>query len=187
MSRPIPVAICHAPADACYATELESHLSVLRHSGEIAVLRPALVAPGALREQAVDDQLRQAELIVLLLSRGYRSALLQELKIAQAQYRAGQARVAPVCLGAADLAGSWLDRMVQLPSISKRETADRDHAWTEVARGILQAAQAPRLRPQRARGQEPAPTGPQLTIGGSVSGDSMVVVGHDVQVRVNRR
>ena len=145
MRPPIRLFICYANQDERLRAELEAHLAPLRDVAES--WSEHCINPGANRQQEVDLKLAQADIVLLLISADFLATrYLEDPAVTSAveRHRAGLARVVPIILRETLWKGLPLGKLQVLPRNQKAVVTweDRDSAWTDVVRGILQAITA---------------------------------------------
>jgi len=128
--------------DREYLEQLLRHLSVLRRKGKIAAWDDQLILPGEEWDDAVKNQLAQADIILLLISADFLSTDYiwdVEIKTAMERHAQKSAQVVPIVLRPC----SWEEdtpfgKLNGLPSKAKPVSSysDRDQAWLEVVQGI---------------------------------------------------
>ncbi len=132
----------YAPADDSYREGLEKQLVVLKYQGRIKWWYSGNVTGG--KDQGAESlrHLNEAQIILLLVSSDFMSSRFfsQELKQAEARYKAGKARVIPILLRPTE---GWSEtrpfgNLVPLPKDGRPIEAwsRRDQALYEVAKGI---------------------------------------------------
>lgn len=144
VSQPMRLFYSYASEDEFLLQELERHLSVLKRQGVIQTWHGGLVqAGGALAEQQL-SQLREAHIVLLLVSAYFVSSdhlIDVQLPLALDRHTSGAARVFRLLTRPVDVTGSPLEKLPYLPDDGKPVTtwSERDAAWTNVAAGIRQA------------------------------------------------
>lgn len=128
--------------DREYLEQLLRHLSVLRRKGKIAAWDDHQILPGEEWDDAVKNQLAQAEIILLLISADFLATDYiwdVEIKTAMERHAQNAVQVVPIVLRAC----SWEEdtpfgKLNGLPSKAKPVSSygDRDQAWLEVVKGI---------------------------------------------------
>ena len=174
--EPVSLFYCYAHKDKRLRDELQKHLMILQRRG---VIRPWVdrdIVPGEDWNQAIHDQLRQAELVLMLVSADFIASdyiMGVEYKLAMQRQDEGRATVVPVLLRDVDLADedgplAALLKRQGLPPEMKAVTrwSNRDSAWTAVAAGLrtaVKAIQARRAAPAKvpARSAPPQDAGSQ--------------------------
>lgn len=135
--RPLRILLHHAPSDAEYAGELRKHLQPLCRQGLAELFAPLL--PGAVLEQEQERWLREADLLLALLSVDYLAAADCEALLRRALERPGGGlRIVPVLLRATRLEGTLLAGRQALPTNSRpvTEWRHRDAAWQAIATAL---------------------------------------------------
>jgi len=154
--EPVSLFYCYAHKDKRLRDELQKHLMILQRRG---VIRPWVdrdIVPGEDWNQVIDDQLRQAELVLMLVSADFIASeyiMGVEYKLAMQRQDEGRATVVPVLLRDVDLADedgplAALLKRQGLPPEMKAVTrwSNRDSAWTAVAAGLRATVKAIQAR-----------------------------------------
>ncbi len=125
---------------------LETHLALLRREGLIAGWHDRNISAGREWENAIDEWLERAKLVLLLISADFIASDYcydRELKRALEKHEAGETRVIPIILRPADWKSAPFGKLLALPTDGKPVTKwrNRDEAWANVAQGIRAAIQ----------------------------------------------
>ena len=125
--------------------ELERHLAILQRQGLISAWHDRQIGAGTEWAGAIDAHLEAAGIVLLLISADFLSSRYcydKEMTRALARHAAGEARVIPVLLRAAEWQDAPFNHLQALPSGGAPVTSwsNRDEAFADVARGIRQAA-----------------------------------------------
>jgi hypothetical protein len=152
---PVPVFCSYSHHDHPFREELETQVSPLVRQRLISFWSDRRIAPGEAWEQAIDEKLETAEIVVLLVSAYFVQSdycYTRELQRALERDRAGAARVIPIFVRSFVWQGLDFAHLQGLPENGKPITAhtDRDEAWTQVVTGIRKVALE--LRDQRGSG-----------------------------------
>ena len=156
---PVTLFYSYAHEDEALREELQDHLMILERRRVIRSWHDRAIVPGSDWNKEIDEHLRAADLILLLISKDFIASDYiwgAELEIAMQRHRDGDAVVVPVRLRAVDLqpedaadipflALQGLPRDL-LPVMS---WPSRDEAWTNVASGL-------RARVNEIRARRPA-------------------------------
>jgi len=110
------------------------------------------IAPGQEWEEAIDEKLKTADVVLLLVSPdfvGSDYAYYREMQQALERHEQGEAVVIPIIVRPVDWEGEPFGKLQALPRDAKpvTEWSNRDTAWLDVARGIRKAVEEPRIRP----------------------------------------
>lgn len=145
-SRAISLFDSYSHKDEGLRDELATHLSVLRRQGVIEQWHDRRIGAGKEWEQAIDEHLNTADIILLLVSPDFLASDYcydVELRRAMERHEAGGARVIPIIIRPCDWHGAPFGKLNALPKDGKpiRKWKNRDDAWTEVAGGIRQVAE----------------------------------------------
>jgi tetratricopeptide (TPR) repeat protein len=135
------VFISYAPKDQRYLTQLEVCLKSLERQGLLRTWSHQQIGAGTLREQAIDTQLNEASIILLLVSPDFIASdycYSVEMERAMKRHEANEVRVIPILLRPIDLTGTPIEQLQFLPLNGKPITRwqNRDQAWHEVVKGI---------------------------------------------------
>jgi CheY-like chemotaxis protein len=177
--RPEPVTLFYSYAheDEPLRDELQDHLAILERRGVIRSWHDRAIVPGHDWSQEIDQHLREADLVLLLISKDFVASdyiMGVELGLAMQRQQRGEATVVPILLRPVDLQPEDAHDMPfvnllkpqGLPRDLKPVTtwSNRDEAWTQVASGLRATVNAIRaLRPALPapeRVPKMAPTGP---------------------------
>jgi len=131
----------YAHEDEKLRVELEKHLSLLERQGLLRGWHDRKIEPGSNWDEEIDDRLRRADVILLLVSADFMASDYiwgKELEVAMERHDAGDARVIPVILRPVDWATAPFARLQALPRDGKPVVSwpSRDEAFLDVARGI---------------------------------------------------
>lgn len=134
---PLPVFIGYARHDEAFLRELCAQLSPLESSGEIRLLFDTLLEAGTVWERTLLEQLRSAEVVILLISSAFLSSpyiTTTEWPIIEQRHRRGECEVAPVLVRQCrfDRAPVGALKVIRPGSRSVDEHDRRDPAWVEV-------------------------------------------------------
>lgn len=145
---PKTVFFSYSHKDEALRDELETHLKLLQRQGIISGWHDRKIQPGVDWAREIDQQLENARLILLLVSADFLASdycWSKETIRAIERHKAGDATVIPVILRSCDWKGAPFSELQGLPKDMKAVTSwpDRDAAWTDVAKGIRRAAEAP--------------------------------------------
>lgn len=127
--------------DEKYRAELEAHLALLTRRGAVDVWHDRKIRPGQDWAREIDQNLDHANLVLLLISADFVASEYCygiEMTRALERARAGATHVVPILVRKCDVEGAPFSGLHWLPSGSKpvKNWADRDSAWTDVARGV---------------------------------------------------
>lgn len=133
----------YAPQDEDLRHQLAKHLSILQRRGIIDTWYDRDIEAGSDRQAEIDQQLNQADIILLLVSSDFLASDYcydVEVKRAMERHAAAEARVIPVILRPVDWQDAPFGELQALPHggqpISKWN--DADEALLEVVKGIRQ-------------------------------------------------
>ncbi len=139
--KPIEVFISYHEEDEELRQELEKHLVILRREQIITVWHHRKIVPEQEIKGEIDQHLKQAGLILLLISPDFIDSDYHwtlEVTRALEQDAAGKARVILVLLRHADWDNPPINKLSFLPSNGKpiKSWNDRDEGFLEVVKGI---------------------------------------------------
>jgi WD40 repeat protein len=168
-ARAIKIFCCYAPEDEALLVELIKHLASLERSGQITIWYAGKIPPGTEQEPEIDQHLKAADLILLLMSADFISSNFlgphdysRVIRQVLERHKEGKACVIPViaryCL--------WEETPVigglkPLPAKGRAITKwrNRGEAYEDVARGIKAA-----ILDQQARGEQSGEAKDAVTI-----------------------
>jgi hypothetical protein len=135
----------YAHADERLRDQLSVHLAILRREAVITEWHDRDITAGADWEQAINEHLEAADIILLLVSPDFTNSDYcwgKETIRALERHDAGSGRVIPVIIRPTDWRGAPFGRLEALPKDAKPVTVwkNRDLAWLDVANGIRKAA-----------------------------------------------
>lgn len=138
----VTLLLCYAQKDVSMVKELKNHLRVLERKGLIEIWDKGNISPGEEWKEAIDEHLRQAQIILLLISASFLASdfcYKVELRGAIERHEHKAARVIPVILRPA----LWreeasLDKLEPLPDEARPivKWATRDEGYNNIAVGI---------------------------------------------------
>jgi len=165
--QPVSLFYSYAHEDEPLRDELAGHLKILERRGLIQAWHDRQIRPGQAWDQAIDQHLSAADLVLLLISKDFiGSDYIWGVELAQAMHRqqAGQCEVVPIIVRAVDLDPSDAEdlpflKLQGLPPDLKPVTSweNRDEAWTQVAKGLRSTVNAIRARKPAAPAAAVAP------------------------------
>ncbi|MEL6763156.1 MAG: COR domain-containing protein [Cyanobacteria bacterium J06607_6] len=131
--------------------QLETHLKLLQRQGLIQPWHDRRILPGDDWEDAIDDNLNRADIILFLVSPDFlNSDYCYEIEMPQAMERheKGEATVIPIIVRPVDWRGTPFNKLSWLPQNGEPVTQwrDRDAAWLNVETGIKDAIAAMKVR-----------------------------------------
>lgn len=144
-SRAIKIFLAYADEDAALRDTLEDHFVTLKNEGRITVWCKRNILPGSNWVEEVEQNLKTAQLILLLLSANFLASedfhLFEKQVIAL--YKARKAHVIPLLLRPVDYRDTALNQLQILPRNQKPivKWGDRDEAFQAVAAEIRQVIQ----------------------------------------------
>ena len=146
----LKTSVAHRAED--FRQALETHLSLLRRQGHIAVWHDRNITAGTTWAQAIDTHLRTAQIILLLISADFLASdycVDTEMAHALERHAAGSARVIPIIVRPADWHSAPFGALQALPTDGKAITSwpNLDEAWLNVAQGLRRVLGEMRGRP----------------------------------------
>ena len=141
MTAPLKVFFSYAHADEAHRETLANHLSALEDEGLIVVWHDRKITGGREWAGAIDDALRSADIVLLLISADFlASDYCNDVELTEAirRHDAAQARVVPVILRSCDWEHSRFARFNALPpdGVPVVEAEHPDQRFVAVARGL---------------------------------------------------
>ncbi len=121
--------------------ELDTHLILMKRQGILSSWHDRKIWPGEEWNSAIDRNLEQADIILLLISADFMASDYiwnNEVKRAMDRHAQGQATVVPVLLRPCDWQSAPFGKLQGLPKEMKAviDWPHRDSAWANVAQGI---------------------------------------------------
>lgn len=138
----IEVYISYAPEDNEIRNQLQDHLEVMDYSGLQITWSDGKIGAGQVQKPVIEERLKKAQVILLLVSVSYLKLIKTNLKIemirAVERERQGKARVIPIIARSCEWKGAPFGRLAVLPSstIPIDLAPNRDQILLEVARDI---------------------------------------------------
>ncbi len=141
MSNPLKVFLSYSHVDEVHRAELEKHLKILQRAGRIAPWHDRKIAPGSEWKGVIDENLEQADVILLLVSPDFiNSDYCWDIETRRAleKHDERSARVIPIILRPCDWQNAPFAKLQGLPKDGKPITRwdSTDEAWTDVAKAI---------------------------------------------------
>ncbi len=139
--RRLRIFYSYAHEDRGLRDQLEKHLAALQREGLVESWSDRLILPGSEWDSAIDEQVRHADIILLLISVDFlASAYITGVELRCALDRAArqEAVVIPILLRPVEWGDSGLSRFQALPSDARPVTKwhNRDEAFVDIAEGI---------------------------------------------------
>ena len=144
--KPLKIFCSYSHKDEEYLNELRAWLRGLERQGQIQWWHDREIVPGWEWEEAIDKNLRTADIIFLLVTPDFMASdyvFEREIDRAIERHERGEARVIPIIVRPALWKGTSLNRLQALPKDAKPITRwpDRDEAWLDVTEGIQRAVE----------------------------------------------
>lgn len=138
---PVPLFLCYAHEDEWLLHKLETHLNLLKRQELISTWYDQQIVPGADQAKTRDEHLKQAVIILLLVSPDFLasdSCYQIEMRHALERHEAGQAHVIPIALRPVDWEDVPFAHLQALPTNTQPVTVweNMDAAFVDVAKGI---------------------------------------------------
>jgi hypothetical protein len=139
--KPLKVVYCYARKDKKLQERLESHLEVLKRSGQITSWHDGKILPGADWEQEIFRNLNTADIILLLISDHFINSgycYNKEMQKALERRKAGSTRVIPVIIRPVEWKETPIGTIQALPDEGKPITLwrNKDKAFQSVVQGV---------------------------------------------------
>jgi hypothetical protein len=143
-SKPLRIFCSYSHKDEEYVNDLRDSLRGLERQGLIEWWHDRQIVPGWEWEEAIDKNLRTADVVILLVSRDFMASdYVYEKEIDKAIERQarGEARVIPIIVRPAAWEETSFGKLQALPKDGKPVTTwpNQDEAWLDVLRGIRKA------------------------------------------------
>ena len=140
-SNAIEVFFSYAHEDEALRDELAKHLRLLERQHVIAGWHDRRIAAGTEWAGAIDDHLRTARIILLLVSSDFLASDYcydVEVQHAMARHEAAEARVIPIILRPVDWQPAPFGKLQALPKDGQAVTSwpNQDEAFVDIARGV---------------------------------------------------
>lgn len=161
--QPVDLFYSYAHEDEELRNELAGHLKIMERRGVIRSWHDRDIMPGQAWDTAIDRALTTADLVLLLISSDFINSdyiWSVELETALRRHAKGETTVIPVLIRACDFEDAPFANVQGLPTDLRPVTswANRDEAWTDVAKGIRRAAMAIREKSARTGAAPAIPT-----------------------------
>ena len=173
-ATPVTLFYSYAHEDEALRDELQGHLKILERRGLLAPWHDRQIVAGEDWAGRIDENLRRAELVLLLVSKDFIESdyiMGTELGAAMERHTQGANMVVPIVVRAVDLDMDDADalpflKLQGLPTDLRPVTSwpNRDEAWTNVAKGLRAAVKG--IRERRAARVPDAPAAVGATRGG---------------------
>jgi ATP-dependent Clp protease ATP-binding subunit ClpC len=144
--KPLRIFYSYSHRDRRLREQLQTHLHILKRQGYIEEWHDREIRAGQEWKEAIDDNLKSADIILLLISANFLASDYcydEEMHQALERHKAKQARVIPIILQPVELQHSPFGHLQALPTNAKPVTqwSKRENAWSDVARGIREAVE----------------------------------------------
>jgi tetratricopeptide (TPR) repeat protein len=144
--KPLRIFCSYSHRDEAYLNELRDWLRGLEHQGLIESWHDREITPGWEWDEAIDKNLRTADIILFLVSSAFMASdYVYENEIGKAveRHKKGEARVIPIIVRPADWQWTSFGKLQALPKDAKPITTwpNRDEAWLDVLKGVRRAVE----------------------------------------------
>jgi len=153
--KAIKIFYCYGVKDDAFLITLEKHLKPLKSPLQIITWWEGKIPGGADRQQEIDKQLRESDIILLLVSPDFLASdhcvMIRQQVLERRKTDKGFS-VVPVILRPVGLDDNGaFDGLQQLPKnkLPVSKWRDKDEAWSEVRRGIVEVVEELRSQPQQ--------------------------------------
>jgi TIR domain len=141
--KPIRIFFSYAHEDEKFRKELEKHLSFLKRSKKIIGWHDRRISPGANWEQEINDNIDQAQVILMLISPDFiNSDYCYETESIRAleKHNKGEALVIPIIIRPCLWRETPFQSLQALPTdgVPVSTSSNPDEAWLNVAQGLLE-------------------------------------------------
>lgn len=140
--RPLKLFCNYADQDRELAAALETSIALLKRQGIVASWGKSSIDAGSGIADEIARHMREADIILLLVSPDFMAHCIDCLDPAMERHRAGSVRVIPIILRPTDMVGAPFCELQSLPKNKKPVTSwsNPDEAWLDIAQGIRQVA-----------------------------------------------
>jgi hypothetical protein len=150
---PVEVFYSYSHKDEALRDELEEALALLKRQGHIAGWHDRAIVGGQEWADQITEHLESAGIILLLVSSSFLASDYcygKEMERALERHDKKEAAVIPIIIRTCDWHGAPFAKLQVLPRDGKAVTswANKDEAWTDVARGIRRAVGALTAKPR---------------------------------------
>lgn len=133
--------LSYSHVDEQYKIELDKHLSVLRRSGYVLTWNDRMIPAGAEWELEIDENIRSADIILLLISADFINSDYcygKEMDIALARHDEGEAVVIPIIVRHAYLDGTPFMSLQAFPKDARPVASftGKDETYAQITRAI---------------------------------------------------
>jgi hypothetical protein len=152
--EPLLLFYSYAHKDEKMRQKLEEHLKLLEREGVIDGWRDRDITAGADFNDEIDENLRKAKIILLLISAAFINSdycYSIEMKFALQQHKDKKSTVIPIILRDCDWKTAQFAKLQALPTdgvpVAGRKWKNQDEAFSNIAKGIRSTAQKIRNNP----------------------------------------
>ena len=151
--EPVKVFCSYSSVDETYRQELEQHLTGLKRADVIATWNFRQIEAGDDWRRAIDSNLNDASVILLLVSAGFLASDYCwdiEMKRALQRHERGDAVVIPIIVRDCDWYAAPFSKLQALPEAGKAVTRwrPRDRGWSNVVAGIRRKVESLHVTPR---------------------------------------
>jgi hypothetical protein len=142
--KPLRIFCSYSHRDEEHLNDLRDSLRGLERQGLIEWWHDRQIVPGWEWEEAIDKNLRTADVVILLVSRAFMASdyvYEKEIDKAIERHARGEARGIPIIVRPADWEWTSFGKLQALPKDGKPVTTwpNQDEAWLDVLRGVRKA------------------------------------------------
>ena len=146
MSNAVKVFFSYSHKDEALRDELATHLSLMKRQGVIEAWHDRNISAGSEWENAIDENLNDADIILLLVSANFLASEYcydKEMTRAMERHETKEARVIPIILKPTDWNGAPFGKLQALPKNAQPVTRwqDQDEAFLDITKGIRRVAE----------------------------------------------
>src|SRR5215212_4213716 len=144
--KPLRIFCSYSHKDEEYLNELRAWLRGLERQGQIEWWHDREIVPGWEWEEAIDKNLRTADIIFLLVTPDFMASdyvFEREIDRAIERHERGEARVIPIIVRPSDWKWAPFGKLQALPKDARPITTwpNRDEAWLDVVEGLRRAVE----------------------------------------------
>jgi tetratricopeptide (TPR) repeat protein len=157
--KPLRIFCSYSHKDERHLNNLRGGLRGLEREGLIEWWHDRKISPGWEWEEAIDQNLRTADVILFLVTKDFMASdYVYEKEIGQAveRHKRGEARVIPIIVRPTEWKSAPFGRLQALPKDAKPVTlwSNRDQGWLDVVEGIRKAVEELSLEGQELAAKE---------------------------------
>ena len=150
--KPLNIFISYSKTDVSYKQALETHLAPLKRQGLISTWSDQDLIPGEEWDKGIQDKLRTADIILLLVSANFIATDYiwdKEMTRAIERHEKKQVWVVPIILSSCDWQSTPFAKLTALPAKGTpiNKYPHQDEAWTEVVTKLRELVTPTNLKP----------------------------------------